>query len=128
MGNSTSCTNANNDNLTGITLNEHTNKVTGRTKSVFTFPKYDGCRGSRILEINTSKDGNDVTITNIGSDINILGFKTNNIISNNYVKKDQTIQKFTNSESDNNICLHYNIIISLIIILLVIYYLNHSKI
>jgi hypothetical protein len=128
MGNSTSCTNANTNQLTGIILNEKINSETGRVESIFTFPNYNGCT-ARTLKIDMSNDGNNLTIKNSGSNTNLFGFISNNSVSNNYVKENKIIQKFTNSRLNNNrVCLSYNMIILLIIILISIYYLNNNKI
>lgn len=115
-----SCKNANNNNLSGITLNEGIDAQTGNTKSIFTFPNYHGCNGSRKLEINMSNDGKNVTITNSIPSTNIFGFNTNSIVSNSYEIIPNTLS--------NNYDLNYTIIISLAIIIIgVIYYFIRIK-
>ena len=130
MGNSPSCTNAKNDNLTGIQLNEGIDIDTGDIKSIFTFPSYTGCNGIRTLEIIMSKDGQKLKVTNKGSNTNVIGLNNVSEISTTYTKNvnSEIKEKFSASESsDKNICLSYNIVISLIIILLIVFYLNYSK-
>jgi hypothetical protein len=128
MGNSTSCTNANTDNLIGISLNEKFNSKTGRLESKFTFPSYNGCN-SRQLELYMSDDGNSLTMKNSTYNTNLFGFTSSDTVSNNYVKENKIIKEIISSESNNNnntnkVCLSYDMVIPLIIILLIVFYLK----